>query len=89
MIVERALTQKEWKLAADSINNKVRDPDDPCPLCGGQNEILPTITEVNLGIEPSGGFASLPCLTTVCIQCGLLRQFSAKLHGIDSENPDA
>jgi len=85
----KTLSEAEWHRAADLINAAALDHEDPCSVCGGQNQLLPAIVDVPAGRDPNGNDLIIPAITTICDKCGYVRQFSAVALGLFDEESDA
>jgi hypothetical protein len=74
------LTKEERLRVADFINEKAKEPGDPCPHCGSNDTRVGT----NLQAIPIGGVGGISArhnilaLPVVCHNCGLIRFF----HGM-------
>ncbi len=77
------LSDEEVTEVANAINQRAKDPSDPCPNCGKvPSEVVNRIGVATFGVYPGQAAAGLPVVSTVCTQCGFYRQFAAMELGL-------
>jgi hypothetical protein len=77
------LSADEVDEVAKAINERAKDPTDPCPNCGRvPSEVVGRISVATFGVYPGHAVAGLPLVSTVCRQCGFFRQFAAMELGL-------
>ena len=77
------LSEEEVTEVANAINQRAKEPSDPCPNCGKvPSEVINRIGIATFGVYPGQAAAGLPVVATVCTQCGFYRQFAAMELGL-------
>lgn len=83
-IFGRVLTLEELNTIATRINEMASVDGDPCLVCGSSTELLNTVNPLNIGYNSDiSQNRYVPCVATVCDNCGHVRQFVLEKLGID------